>query len=81
MSEATERNWRDLAEAIIVQAATDYRRARYRNIKRPYQADTLREIDSIERFFRSVWFSVLTNLDGRKLLYDLKKSMGLEGRS
>lgn len=81
MSEATERNWRDLAEAIIVQAATDYRRARYRNIKRPYQADTLREIDSIERFFRSVWFSVLTNLDGRKLLYDLKMSMGLEGRS
>lgn len=81
MSEATERNWRDLAEAIIVQAATDYRRARYRNIKRPYQAETLREIDSIERFFRSVWSSVLTNLDGRKLLYDLKKSMGLEGRS
>ena len=56
MSEATERNWRDLAEAIIVQAATDYRRARYRNIKRPYQADTLREIDSIEQFFLSKWF-------------------------
>ena len=65
----------------IIQAASDYRKALYRNSKRPYQADTLREIDSIERFFRSNWFSILTSLDGRQLLHDLKKDMGLEGRA
>lgn len=78
MSEATQRNWQDLAEAIVVQAAFDYRHARYRNMKRPYQLETLREIREIERFFRSTWFSTLCNLDGTQLLRDLNKQMGLE---
>ena len=78
MSEATQRNWQDLAEAIVVQAASDYRHARYRNIKRPYQQDTLREIREIEQFFRSTWFGTLSNLDGAQLLRDIKKQMGLE---
>ena len=78
MSEATQRNWQDLAEAIVVQAASDYRHARYRNMKRPYQPETLREIREIERFFRSTWFSTLCNLDGTQLLRDLNKQMGLE---
>jgi len=78
MSATTESNWRDLADAIIIQAASDYRKALYRNIKRPFQADTLREIHSLEQFFLSKWFATLTTLDGRKLLHDLKKDIGLE---
>ena len=78
MSSTTASNWRDLADAIIIQAASDYRKAQNRNSKRPHQADTLREIHSLEQFFLSKWFATLTTLDGKKLLYDLKKDIGLE---
>jgi hypothetical protein len=75
MTEATEHNWQALAEAIILQAVADYRRARYRNRIRPHQAETQQEIKSIEQFFCSEWFSVLCTLDGSKLLHDLNKQM------
>jgi hypothetical protein len=78
MSEATQRNWQDFAEAIILQAVSDYRHARYRNIKRPYQKSTQREIREIEEFFHSAWFGTLCSLDGAQLLRDLNKQMGLE---
>ncbi|MFH1029477.1 MAG: hypothetical protein V1791_15870 [Pseudomonadota bacterium] len=75
MTEATEHNWQALAEAIILQAVADYRRARYRNSKRPHQAETLQEIQSIEQFFCSELFAVLCTLEGRRLLHDLNKQM------
>jgi len=75
VSESTLHNWQELANAIILRAVEDYRRAHDRNRLRPHQAETLREIQSIEQFFCSEWFEVLCNLDGRKLLHDLKKQM------
>ena len=78
MSSTSASNWRDLADAIIIQAASDYRKAQNRNSKRPHQADTLREIHSLEQFFLSKWFATLTTLDGSQLLHYLKKDIGLE---
>ena len=75
MSESTLHNWQELANAIILRAVEDYRRAHYRNRMRPHQAETLREIRCIEQFFCSEWFEVLCTLDGQKLLHDLKKQM------
>ena len=75
MSESTLHNWQALAEAIILRAVEDYRNAHDRNRLRPYQAETLREIRSIEQFFCSEWFEVLCSLDGKRLLSDLKKEM------
>ena len=53
-----------LAEAIILRAVADYRKAlKYdcRGIKR-----------NCERFFRSEWFSILTDLDGESLIQRLR---------
>ena len=75
MSESTIHNWQELANAIILRAVEDYRNAHSRNRLRPYQAETLREIRSIEQFFCSDWFAGLCTLDGQKLLRDLKKQM------
>ena len=55
-------NYEKLAQAIIVQAVRDYRNS-FSNQTRC----------SIERFFRSEWFMVLTNLDGEMLIKRLKK--------
>ncbi len=75
MSESTLHNWQEFANAIILRAVEDYRRAHDRNRLRPHQVETLRLIRSIEQFFCSEWFEVLSALDGRKLLHDLKKQM------
>ena len=66
-----------LAEAIILQAVTDYRRASWKLCKCCYHEEALKTKAECERFFRSDWFSTLCNLDGRQLLLDLKRDMGL----
>lgn len=62
-----------LANAVILQAVRDWRDAC--RINRPYPENFAeeRKREDIERFFRSDWFSVLTNLDGRLLLRKLQE--------
>jgi len=68
--------WRALADAIILQATDDYRRLTRRPIKHPDELDKASEICRIERFLCSNWFGVLCELDGRRLLRDLKADLG-----
>lgn len=59
-----EDNYRALAEAIIVQAAIDYKKAlRYDEQGRKRE---------IERFFRSRYFAILTNVSGEMLINKLR---------
>ena len=67
--------WRALADAIILQAADDYRRLTRRLIKHPDEMDKASEKRRIERFLCSNWFGVLCELDGRRLLRDLKADL------
>ena len=72
--------WRALADAIILQAADDYRRLTRRLITHPDEQDKASEKRRIERFLWSPWFGVLSDLDGRRLLRDLKADLsGMEG--
>ncbi|WP_041223284.1 hypothetical protein [Dehalococcoides mccartyi] len=54
--------YQELANAIVLQAVKDYR-----------LHDNEQELASIERFFRSDWFSVLTNVDPEILITKLRK--------
>ena len=72
--------WRALADAIILQAAEDHRRLTQRIAKHPDELEPVCEKRRIERFFRSDWFTLLCDLDGRRLLRDLKADLsGMEG--
>jgi hypothetical protein len=72
--------WRTLADAIILQAAEDYRRLTRRLNTHPDELDKASEIRRVERFLCSTWFGVLSELDGRRLLRDLKADVGgMEG--
>ena len=83
-----------LANAVIVQAATDYRAARRalkkcalkaeytKNISRAELAKLetkmrtcRRMIRDVERFFRSSWFTMLSDADGRQILTELQKEV------
>lgn len=60
--------YRTLANAIIVQAAKDYRKA-LRQLRRNPRYETARnEKNEVERFFHSEWFHYLTNVDPDYLL-------------
>lgn len=54
--------YENLANAIILQAAKDYR-----------LTDDERELQEIERFFRSGWFGVLSKVDPEFLIKKLRK--------
>lgn len=54
--------YENLANAIVMQAVKDYRRS----IKED-------ELKSIEHFFRSPWFSVLTSVDPEFLIKNLRE--------
>ena len=54
--------YENLANAIVLRAVKDYR-----------LHDNEQELARIERFFRSDWFSVLTNVDPEILIDKLRK--------
>ncbi len=60
--------WERLANAIIWQAAEDYRTKESRT-----------ELEKLDRFFRSAGFSALCGLDGEKLLARLKEEKKRNG--
>lgn len=60
-----------LANAIILQAVKDWRAAR-RKLRRKSKNESARiELVSCERFFRSDWFTTLTDVDGVVVLRKL----------
>ena len=54
--------YENLANAIILQAAKDYR-----------LTDDEQQLQEIERFFRSSWFGVLSKVDPEFLIKELRK--------
>ena len=66
--------WQKLANAIVEKAVKDYRMEQARIKADPQNSDyTKAEAWKLERFFRSDWFEVLTDMDGRLILSRLKK--------
>ncbi|MDD6527890.1 MAG: hypothetical protein PUF31_08850 [Oscillospiraceae bacterium] len=65
----------NLANAVILQAAKDYRRALRRLKKTPWDKEAKRRKRECERFFLSDWFKILTSLYGDVLLDDLYREV------
>jgi len=65
--------YENLANAIIQTAATDYRAAMRRLGKNHDNYAAASEATELERFFRSAWYEMLTDLDGEYLLGRLRQ--------
>lgn len=70
-----ELNCDNLANAIILQAVKDYRGAQKRLKRNLHDKDVL-VVKEVERFFRSEWFKILTNVDGERLIRSLQEEVG-----
>lgn len=71
------KNYENLANAIILQAAKDYRIALKCLKLNPRNRNALADKAEVERFFRSQWFTMLTSVDGEMLICALRNEMGV----
>lgn len=60
--------YQNLANAIVESAVKDYITALKYHYKHPQNKEYANEVDSLERFFRSGWYGVLTSLDAEYLM-------------
>ena len=67
----------NLANAIVLSAVRDYRGALKRLARNPGSEYAKREVSDLERFFRSGWYSVLTDVDGEYLIERLRAEVDL----
>lgn len=67
--------YQKLANAIIVQAAKDFRAA-YKRLKRfPENRSVQSEVQSLTKFFCSQYFELLTDVDGPSLLHRMMREI------
>jgi hypothetical protein len=68
--------YENLANAIIIQACKDFRRAYKRYLRRYRSSDKPdAELLELESFFRSDWYKTLTSVDGEYLMDRIKKEV------
>ena len=69
--------WEDLANAIILSAVRDYKRALLHLKRNPDSKSAIRAGERDEQFFYSSWFEVLTDLDPSYLIRKMKEMVGV----
>lgn len=69
--------YENLADAVVLQAVKDWRKATRTLKKRPQNEPAELMKDECERFFHSNWFEELADVDGEYVLCRLKKEAGL----
>ena len=70
--------YQNLANAIILLAVKDYKTVLRRLMRNPHNQDAQREKKRLERFFFSQWYGVLTDLDPKRLISEVKKQLRIE---
>ena len=65
--------WEDLANAIILSAVRDYKRALLHLKRNPESQSARRAVEREEQFFYSSWFEVLTDIDPSYLIRKMKE--------
>ena len=67
-----------LANAIVELAVKDYKKAIKQHYRFPDNEDYAAEVKSVERFFRSGWYGMLTDLDGEYLMTGVRRMVRKE---
>lgn len=65
--------YENLANAIILSAVKDYRRALKLLSKNPHSRSAAAAVHEMERFFCSEWYETLTSVDGEMLIRKLRE--------
>lgn len=77
----SDEGWKNLANAIILQAVKDFKPA-YRRLKRhPNDKVAQSQVRELTKFFCSDYFATLTDLDGPVLLNRVMREMDEKGKT
>lgn len=67
--------YEQLANAIVLQAVKDYRKALKTLQMNPKSRSAKADKNALERFFRSQWYTFLTSVDGEMLIEKLQEEV------
>ena len=67
-----------LANAIVELAVKDYKTALKYYYRHPHRKEYADDVSRLERFFRSGWYGMLTNLDGELLMNGVRRMVRQE---
>ncbi len=67
-----------LANAIVELAVKDYKKALKQQYRFPNNKEYSDAVATLERFFRSGWYGMLTNLDGEVLMVGVRRMVRQE---
>ena len=67
-----------LANAIVELAVKDYKTALKYHYRHPNRKEYADDVARLERFFRSGWYGMLTNLDGELLMNGVRRMVRQE---
>lgn len=68
--------YQSLANAIVISACKDYKKAYKRYLRRLHLTDEPdSDLVALERFFRSAWYQTLTSIDGEWLMERLRQEV------
>jgi len=70
--------YENLANAIVYQAVKDYRQILKVCMEHPNSAECQGEKENLEQFFKSKWYSILTELDGEWLIEKIREDLGYD---
>ena len=70
--------YENLANAIILQAVRDYKKALFRLEDHPNNRDANYEKKKLEQFFHSSWYNTLTDLDADTLISGVRARVKVE---
>lgn len=65
--------YEELANAIVLQAFKDYRKALFKLVQEPEEWNHRSSKKKLERFFHSKWYRTLTDLDPAILMQEAKR--------
>ena len=75
IDDPNQESWENLANAIVLSAVKDFRKAYKRLLRNPEDKAVGKMVDSLINFFMGDSFCVLTSLDGATLIRKLKKEV------
>ena len=70
--------YENLANAIVLQAVKDYKKALFRLEDHPNNRDAKYEKKKLEQFFHSGWYNTLTDLDADTLIAGVRARVKIE---
>ena len=71
-------SYKALANAIIELAVKDYKKALIQHYRFPDSEDYKIEVANLERFFKSGWYELLTDLDAQYLMASVRRMVRQE---